>query len=320
MLKKLVEGAVFGCGFALALAAIWTAWSFGIAYLMPRIVDSAMTTGQEPELRKEFSFFKDSAERMKIPPGGGILAMSPMNTVAGSARPSTYQLWLTDSKLWQVRTVGEKVEIEELPYPENASIADLDKLMRKSRGFAARQSSMTVSADELGTLKSGGGSSRDGSLNGKLRISGEGVVFVQPDPYQSIGLANAKEVCGGSDAAFYDDGLIFHLSKAGVPYRKMHGSGLCVDEKYSAQFKAAQREIDRYFPQIAHNPKDACEERALVAWAQKEKLRFDLRPVFDSQKRPAGNLFFLRSFTQEEMESNREKLERSAPRGATCKK
>ena len=53
-------------------------------------------------------------------------------------------------------------------------------------------------------------------------------------------------------------------------------------------------ELERYFPQIAHNPKDSCEERALAEWA-------------------------IRSFTREEMIANREKLDRSAPIGATCK-
>ncbi len=120
---------------------------------------------------------------MKIPPGGGILAMSPMTTAQGSKRPSTYQLWLTESKLWQIRTVEEKVEIEELPYPKDASVADLDNLMRKNLGFQARQSTMTVSAHDVSSLRSTGESSRDDSMNGKLRISVEGVVFVQPNPY-----------------------------------------------------------------------------------------------------------------------------------------
>jgi hypothetical protein len=201
MLKKFLDGVVFGCGFAFAFAAIWTIWTLGMSYFMPRIMESAVTTTKEPEFKKpvdaqivsptpggapehkDFSFFKHSADRMKIPQGGGILAMSPMNTVKGSKRPSTYQLWLTGSKLWQIRTVEEKVEIEELPYPANASVTDLDGLMRKNLGFAARQSTMTVSADELSRLKSAGSSSRDDSLNGKLGISVEGVVFVQPNPY-----------------------------------------------------------------------------------------------------------------------------------------
>ena len=201
MLKKFLDGLIFGCGFAVALAAIWTVWTIGMAYFMPRIMESVATTTREPEFKKpvdaqivnpvpggepeerDFSFFKHSADRMKIPPGGGILAMSPMNTAKGSRRPSTYQLWLTESKVWQIRTVEEKVEIEELPYPANASVADLDSLMRKSLGLAARQSTMTVSADELSRLKSADNSSRDDSLNGKLRITVEGVVFVQPNPY-----------------------------------------------------------------------------------------------------------------------------------------
>lgn len=201
LLKKFVDGLIFGSGLALALAAIWTIWSFGMAYFMPRILDASVAPTREPEFKKpldakvvdgapggaaekrDFSFFKHSTDRMKIPEGGGILAMSPMNTAQGSKRPSTYQLWLTDSKLWQIRTVEEKVEVEELPYPANASVSDLDSLMRKNLGFAARQSTMTVSSHELNSLKSADRSSRDDTLNGKLRITVEGVVFVQPNPY-----------------------------------------------------------------------------------------------------------------------------------------
>ena len=201
MLKKFLDGLLFGCGFAVALAAIWTIWSFGMAFFMPRMMDSALTTTREPEFKnpaeaqvappvpegapqsRDYAFFRHSADRMKIPEGGGLLAMSPMTTGKDARRPSTYQLWLTDSKLWQIRTIEEKVEIEELPYPANASVADLDRLMRKNLGVAGRQSTMTVSAIDLHGLKTAGTSSRDDSLNGKLRISAEGVVFVQPNPY-----------------------------------------------------------------------------------------------------------------------------------------
>jgi hypothetical protein len=200
-MRKFLDGVLFGGGLALAFVMVWTLWSLGMAYFMPRMMESAMTTTREPEFRKpvearavgpapdaaaghrDFSFFKHSAGRMKIPPGGGLLAMSPMSTAAGAKRPSTYQLWLTDAKLWQIRTVEEKVEIEELPYPANASVTDLDSQMRKSLGIAARQSTMTVSADELARIRTTGGSSRDEGLNGKLGISAEGVVFVQPNPY-----------------------------------------------------------------------------------------------------------------------------------------
>ena len=112
---------------------------------------------------------------------------------------------------------------------------------------------------------------------------------------------------------------MFQLSKAGVPYRRMHETGVCVDEKYASQLRAAERELERYYPQIAHNPKDSCEEKALVEWAQREKLRFDLRQAYDMKKRPAGKLFLLRAFNQEELVSYRQKLDKEAPLGATCK-
>lgn len=172
-----------------------------MAYFMPRIMDSVTTTAtKEPEFKKpadarvvsptpgataeskEFSFFKHSAERMKIPPGGGILAMSPMTTAKGAKRSSTYQLWLTESKLWQIRTIEEKVEVEELPYPPNAGVTDLDNLMRKSLGYGARQSTMTVDPHDINSIKSGT-PSRDATLNGKLGVTVEGVVFILPNPY-----------------------------------------------------------------------------------------------------------------------------------------
>jgi hypothetical protein len=133
--------------------------------------------------------------------------------------------------------------------------------------------------------------------------------------------ADENPVCGGSDARHYDEGLIFHLEKAHVPYRKMDRGGLCVEEKYGRQFRQAERELEKYFPQIAHNPKDSCEEKALVEWATREKLRFDVRPTVDAAGRPSGNnLFLLRAYTAEEMATYREKLDKSAPIGMTCRR
>ncbi len=200
MLKKFLEGLVFGSGFALAFILIW---AIGMSFVMPRLVTSFTTETRQPEFKnpkeaevaeprpsmapetKEFSFFKNSGERMKIPPGGGILSMSPVTTTKGSKRPSTYQLWLTESKLWQIRTNEEKAEIEELPYPKNANVNDLDKLMHEKLGMASRQSTMTISSEEIARLNSSGSSWRDETLNGKLKISVDGVVFVVPNPYET---------------------------------------------------------------------------------------------------------------------------------------
>ena len=198
MLKKFLDGLIFGTGFAIAFVIVC---AIGLYFVMPSILTSATVETRQPTFdnpkeavvaepqpgmspeNKAFSFFKDSGERMKIPVGGGILSMSSIATSKYSNIPSTYQLWLTENKLWQIRTTEEKVEIEELPHTENMKVDDLDQLMFKNLGMNARQSTMTVSAEEINRIKTSGTSSRDDSLNGKLKISVEGVVFLLPEPY-----------------------------------------------------------------------------------------------------------------------------------------
>jgi len=197
MFRKFIEGLVFGSGFAIALVVIWT---IGMSLVVPRVITSFVPAGKAPEFHnpseakvveptsslptdgKEFSFFSHTA-RMEIPHGGGILAMSPVATTKGSKRPSTYQLWLTESKLWQIRTTEEKVEVEELPYPPHAGMGDLDKIMVEKYGLGP--SSMTVSAGQIAAAKTTGGGGQDNSLNGTLKVSSEGVVFVLPNPYET---------------------------------------------------------------------------------------------------------------------------------------
>ncbi|THF62226.1 hypothetical protein [Pseudothauera rhizosphaerae] len=195
MLKKLLEGFVFGAGFAVALVLVW---AITVAVVMPHLVTSLTMETTPPRVEspkeaqvversaetREFSFFRSAGERMKIPPGGGILSMSSIATASDAMRPDTYQLWMTESQLWQIRTIGEKAEIEELPYPQNASVDNLDSLMREKLGIASLQSTMTVSAEEIARLRSTGSSWRDEALNGTLRVSVEGVVFVIPNRYE----------------------------------------------------------------------------------------------------------------------------------------
>jgi hypothetical protein len=131
--------------------------------------------------------------------------------------------------------------------------------------------------------------------------------------------ARAEEKCGGSDLKYYNQAIAFQLAKRGVPSRISGGDMVCVAEKHAAAFTAAENSVDHFFHEVAYNPKDACEERALVEWATRERLRFDVRPTTDMRDQPAGNLFFLRSFTQEEVVSNSEKLAKNAPKGSRCK-
>ena len=200
MLKKFLDGLVFGSGFAIAFVVVG---AIGISFVMPRVFSSLTPETKQPEFanpreakeaepnagiapeNKEFNFFKNSSARMTIPSGGGILSMSPVTTPKGSKRSRSYQLWLTESKLWQIRTTEEKIEIEELAYPKSASVTDLDELMKKNLGFGARQSTMTVSVEEIARIKAAGDSPQDGALNGKMKISIEGVVFILPNPYET---------------------------------------------------------------------------------------------------------------------------------------
>jgi hypothetical protein len=63
------------------------------------------------------------------------------------------------------------------------------------------------------------------------------------------------------------------------------------------------------------SPAGACDEKALVEWAGREGLRFEVTDAVDLQRRPAGRMFHLRSYTDEEVAFHRRKLE-EAPKPA----
>lgn len=198
MLKRFIDGLVFGAGLAIAFVAVS---AIGFYFALPEILSSATVETRQPTFdnpkeavvaepqpgitldSREFSFYKDTGRRMQVPAGGGILSMSPVTTIKGANRPSTYQLWLTENKLWQIRTTEDKAEIEELPHTKGMQIEALDKLMSDNLGMGARQSSMTVSSEELRQIKTTGSCGRDQMLNGTMKMSTEGVVFVLPNPY-----------------------------------------------------------------------------------------------------------------------------------------
>ena len=196
MLKKFTDGLIFGSGFAIALIIIL---SLGIIFALPKALDTLSPANPKapefknpkpaeiyipvPSTNKDFSFFKSDGERMKIPSFGGILSMSTMQSPPDTKRPSTYQLWLTETSLWQIRTIEDKVEIEALDRPQDASVDTLEKLMIEKLGSSGHQGgTTTISSGEIQLLKSGR-ETRDGSLNGKLTLSKEGVVFVYPNNY-----------------------------------------------------------------------------------------------------------------------------------------
>ena len=197
MLKKFFEGIVFGLGLTISFVLVYfIVVPIALPHFFPLYAthtkeprfenpSEAVVKGANPELeseQKEFSLFK-SRSQMTIPAGGGILAVSPTTTAKGSKRPSTYQLWLTETALWQIRTVEEKAEIEELPYPKTEGEMALSDLIAQKIGSGSPRSSMTVSPERISHIRATGGTSQDETLNGILKITVEGVVFVLPNPY-----------------------------------------------------------------------------------------------------------------------------------------
>ncbi len=168
-------------------------------YVMPRIMETKFNEPEfdnpkvaevapspeaiESKTNREFSFFKSSGSRMKIPDGGGILSLAKLPTGPDATRQRTFQLWLTEANLWKIRTTETTPEIEQLPYPDSDALEFLDEFIRKNVGLGASQGTMTVSAYEIANIKNGVDSNRDDHMNGKFQITTEGVVFFLPNPF-----------------------------------------------------------------------------------------------------------------------------------------
>ena len=196
MFKKFLSGIVFGSGFAIAFVFICY---LGLQVVIPTLVNrsnkapefnnekSASVIEQEtsstPQVATDtdFNLYKSSSAKMEVPIGGGILSIASVNTPAGNKYPSTYQLWITESEFRQVKTTGQNVAIEQLKYPNILPIDAIDATMRKQAGYA--MSTMTIHSETVTSLKMGKGSWHDQDMNGKTKITEEGVVFIQPNEF-----------------------------------------------------------------------------------------------------------------------------------------
>jgi hypothetical protein len=112
--------------------------------------------------------------------------------------------------------------------------------------------------------------------------------------------------------------VAYHLARDGIAFRTTEENGVCVSDDQAARVEDAMRRLDRYFWKVDRLLRDPCEERALVDWAAKEGLRFDVGNVVDLKGDVAGRTFRLFSYTQQELEANRRKLD-EAPKEAQCK-
>lgn len=200
MLKTFIKGLVFGTGFTIAMIAVsllfgvgWVQWNGGEAMLVDRSYQDAgpeFSNPQEAEIqpkrdgaadgKPDYSFFNRSEPYGGTPIGGGILGMSVLPTPPDATRPRTYQVWLTETAMWKIRTEETTVEVETVTYPtvngQEPSVVVFQHLRGSGGG-----SSTTISASTIAMLKRGEECEDDDHLNGELRITTDGVVFLLPD-------------------------------------------------------------------------------------------------------------------------------------------
>ena len=196
MLKKFLNGLIFGSGFAIAFLAMLY---FGLQMIFPSVNDSSdrvpeFSNAQKVEVIKQeervvsienstrdFKLYNDTRPEMAVSSGGGIVSIATVFTPPENLKPNTYQLWITESEFWQIRTIGDEVEVELLEYPSIAPVNAVQAIMRKQVGSA--QSTMTVRSDEIASLQLGYGSWHEQDMNGKMKITKDNVVFFMPNKY-----------------------------------------------------------------------------------------------------------------------------------------
>jgi hypothetical protein len=124
--------------------------------------------------------------------------------------------------------------------------------------------------------------------------------------------------CVNHSVAYYEQGLARLLAANGVAHSLERDRGVCFARRDAPKVKAAEQELEKYFYQVADLLRDECEETALVEWATRQGLRFEVHDTVSHDGRPAGRMINLYSFSREEMEANHRKLYSEAPRGRTC--
>jgi hypothetical protein len=129
----------------------------------------------------------------------------------------------------------------------------------------------------------------------------------------------ADPVCVHQERKYYDDALSRQLARNGVKHSMEADRGICVDAARRKELAEASRQVDGYFNEVATLARDACEERALVDWATREGLRFDVADTVSSSGR-AGRMFLIRSFSREEVEANHRRLREIMPTIQQCPK
>jgi len=198
MFNKFTEGVFFGAGFAISFVAIWY---FAAYFITPSFTSYSVNSQDTVEIKdtkkakiiseikqssehKKYSFFKSNGEKRAVPHNGGVLYMAKLPTDNNSIKPYTVQLWLTEKELWLIKTTNKNPEVKLLSYPKNNARDSAFEILHKYTSFQAGSSSTTISEQTINMLKQGFARER-GSMNGKLQITEDGVVFLDPNEYKA---------------------------------------------------------------------------------------------------------------------------------------
>lgn len=127
---------------------------------------------------------------------------------------------------------------------------------------------------------------------------------------------DAEQFCEIRLAAYFNEGLTFHLTLAGVASTQHPTRGVCVAQDRKSELQAAMQRLEEHFDKVAGLLADECEERALSEWAESQNLRYEIVDA-TTDGRPV-KMFLLRSFTAEEVADHRQKLFFEAPRHVRC--
>ena len=129
-----------------------------------------------------------------------------------------------------------------------------------------------------------------------------------------------SERCWKNEDAALDAAFSKELAARGITARLDQRRGVCVPKANAGALDEAYRRINEYRSEVAALASDECEQRALVDWAKRENLRYDVLPSTTSDGRPSGNMLIVRSSSAEEVAANREKLRRELPKIQRCPK
>jgi len=131
-----------------------------------------------------------------------------------------------------------------------------------------------------------------------------------------VACAQAQE-CLEHASSYFNQGLSRLLSAKGVANSVQPNRGVCFANRDESKVKAAERELERYFYEVADTLRNSCDEASVVAWATRERLPFEVHDTTDSGDRPSYRMISIYSFSPEEVISNRRKLA-EAPRVQQC--